>query len=79
MKSGVILYQRFAYNHEKRGRNAFSRNVGNYKSEMIVVHHKEIIEIAAHLFCGVHRCINIKLVTVLESRKSTRKHGGLNP
>ena len=44
---GVVAYQRLADHHEEGGRHAFSRNVCNHNGEMRLVHHKEVVEVAA--------------------------------
>ena len=78
MKSGVILDKRFADHHEQCGRNTFSRNVGNNECQMVFVHHKEIVKVAAHLFGRVHSGIDIKLIPIRKGRKNTRQHRSLN-
>ena len=45
---------------------------------MPLVHHKEIVEVAADLLCGVHGRENIKFLSLGKRWKNTRQHIRLN-
>ena len=75
----VILDQCLADHHKERGGNAFSRHIGNHDSEMGLIHHKEIIKVAAHFFGRIHGRVNIKFRALRESRENTGQHVALNP
>ena len=74
----MVFNQRFSDYHKKRGRNPFARHIGDDNSKMLLIHHKKVIKIAAHFFCRIHNCINIKFRPLRKSRKNTGKHIRLN-
>ena len=45
---------------------------------MLLIHHKEIVEIAAYLLRRIHGCIDIELCAVRERREDAGQHGALN-
>ena len=64
--------------HKERRRNTLTGDIRHNKSNMIVIHQEEIIEITADLFGRCHGCINIKLFALRESREQMRKLTGLD-
>ena len=74
----MVLYQRFADDHKQRRGNALSGNVRHHDGKVAFVHHKEIVEIASHLLCGIHGGENIKLLPVGKGGENTRQHIRLN-
>ena len=74
----MIFDQRFADNHKQCGRDTFTGDVCHNDGDMTVIHHKEIIEVAANFFGRCHGCIYIKFLTVRKRRECAWKHGRLN-
>ena len=71
----VVLEQSFCHNHEKRGRNAFIRNVSDCYHEMIFVEKIKIVKISADSFCGRHRGMKIEFIA---DGEIFRQHSVLN-
>ena len=56
----------------------YSTYLADPDEDMTVIHHKEIIEVAANFFGRCHGCIYIKFLTVRKRREYAWKHGRLN-
>ena len=74
----AVFQQHLCDYHKERCRDALSGNIGNYQSQMIVIHQEEIIEIAANLFRRGHCGIDIELRSIGEGREDAGQHAGLN-
>ena len=74
----MIFDERFPDDHKQRGGYPFSRNVRHYNGQMTLVHHKEIVKVAAHFLGRRHRRIDIELPALGESGENAGKHGRLN-
>ena len=59
---------------EQRRRDALAGNIRDDHCQMIVVHQKEIVEVAPHFFCRRHGCEDVKLLAFGESGKDAGKH-----
>ena len=75
---GVAADRHLGGHHKQRGRHALVRYVRDHHAEVVVVHHEEIVEIAADLFRGGHGRIDIEFLPVRESRENTGQRAGLN-
>ena len=69
--------RRLGGHHIQRGRNALVGHVCDHHAEMVVVHHEEIVKVAADLLCGGHGSVDIEFLPVRESRENTGQRTGL--
>ena len=75
---GVVLDQGLSDDHEQGRRNALSGDVRHHHCQMTLIHHKEIVKVAAHLSGGIHGSIDVELQPVRKGREDTGQHGGLD-
>ena len=70
---GVIPYYGFASHHEHGCRYTLTGNIRHKESQLLFVQQIEIIKISAHLFGGVHCCVQTEVCSVRIGRKYGRK------
>ena len=73
-----VFHNDFGNRHKQGAGDAFSGNIGDDKTEVVIVDQEEIVKITAHFLCGIHQRIEIELFPLRERRKHIRKHGCLN-
>ena len=83
--TGIVTLQgngadeRTADGHEDGGGNTFSRYVGHYQSDVVVVNAEEVVEVASDILCRGHHSRQVELVLVLgEWREDTWQDGLLD-
>ena len=71
---GVVFDERLADDHEQRRRYTLAGYVGHDDGKVAIIHHEEIIKIAADLLGRIHRGVDVKFLAVGESREDTGQH-----
>ena len=78
VREGDIFDQGLGNDHEESCGHALARDIRHDQSQMVVVDQEKVIEIASHLFGGIHDGIEIKLLPFRKCREMVGQHIDLN-
>ena len=59
----------FTYHHHQGSGNSFVGNISYDQYQMILIGHKEIIKVSSHFQSRIHYRIEVKILSVRESRE----------